>query len=250
MHPATSSLLTRAVTAATLSVALFGALSPLAVSAGGNRCLGEPVTIRGDRGSELIRGTNGDDVIAARGGSDYVQGRGGDDLICGGTGDDHLAAGPGRDRLTAAKGDDTLVGGASTRQMSGRSGNDTFFPAGGKGGVISGSGGRDWLVFSDRPCARGVTVDLAGDAASYSRCDGGWRAGSWVVRSVERVDGSRGSDLLIGSDRKNQLLGQSGRDRLRGLGAGDYLNGGSGRDRGRGGEGADRCRSIEVRSSC
>ena len=232
------------------SVAVVLGLPVAPATAGGDRCFGEPVTIAGSGNSDFLRGTRGDDVISARGGGDYVKALGGDDLVCGGTGDDHLVAGPGRDRLTAAKGDDSLVGGSATQQMSGRGGADTFFPAGGTGGGIFGSGGRDWIVFSDRPCARGVTVDLADARATYSGCEGGWRPGSWTVRSVERVDGSRGPDLLIGSDRKNQLLGQDGRDRLRGLDAGDYLHGGSGRDRGRGGGGSDSCRSVEIRSSC
>ena len=250
MNPRPSSLFFRVVVTAASGAVVLGALPPGPARAGGDRCLGEPVTIAGSGSSDFLRGTRGDDVISARGGSDYIKARGGDDLVCGGTGDDHLVAGPGRDRLSAAKGDDSLVGGTATQQMSGRGGIDTFFPSGGTGGAIFGGGARDWLVFSDRPCARGVTVDLAAASATYSRCDAGWRAGTWTVRSVERVDGSRGGDLLIGSDRKNQFLGQEGRDRLRGLGAGDFLHGGSARDRARGGAGNDRCKAVEISSSC
>ena len=230
------------------ALATVAAYSPAA--AGGSRCLGKPTTITGSGGSERIDGTNGDDVIAAGGGSDYVLGKGGDDLICGDGGHDHLVAGGGRDRIAAGRGIDSLVAGRSTRYLDGAAGNDTFFPNGGQGGTILGGGGRDWLVFTDRPCARGVTVDLADRRATYRGCDEGWDRGTWTVRSVERVDGSRGGDLLIGSDRRNQLLGQDGRDVLRGLGAGDRLHGGVGRDRGRGGAGADRCTSVEVQSSC
>ena len=242
--------ITRALHTAVLGAALLAALGVPAASAGGGRCLGEPVTIDGSRRSDFIRGTNGDDVISAGGGSDYVLAREGNDLVCGGGGSDHLAAGPGRDRLTAARGDDFLVGGSTTRQMAGGDGSDSFFPSGGSGGEILGGSGGDWLVFSDRPCARGVVVDLADAMASYTGCDAGWRAGSWTVQAVERVDGSQGSDLIAGSDRRNQILGQGGRDTLRGLDGKDLLHGGSGRDRGRGGGGADRCISVEIRSSC
>ena len=234
---------------------LLGALVPaLAISvpaaAGGGRCLGEPATIRGSAGSERIVGTNGDDVIVAGAGGDYVVAKGGDDLVCAGTGHDHLDAGGGNDRMAAGRGNDSVVGGHSTDYLEGAGGNDTFFPNGGLGGTIAGGGGRDWLVFSDRPCARGVTVNLADRRAAYSGCDQGWSRGSWKVRAVERVDGSRGADVLVGSRRRNQLLGQEGRDTLRGLGGGDRLHGGNGRDRGRGGSGRDRCISVETAASC
>ena len=214
------------------------------------RCLGQRATIVGTNGTERLEGTNRDDVISARGGSDYVLGKGGDDLICGGPGDDHLLAGLGRDRMTGVRGDDSLVGGHGTQLLDGGDGSDTFFPSGGVGGRMRGGGGNDWIVFSDRKCARGVVVDLADRRVTYPGCKQGWSRGDWTVRAVERVEGSRGGDVLVGTRRSNQILGQEGRDRLRGLAGKDRLDGGSGRDRGAGGPGIDRCYSIEVRRSC
>ena len=221
------------------------------VRAGGREmCLGERATIVGSGGSERLEGTRGDDVIDGRGGADYILGRGGDDLVCGGGGGDHIVAGGGLDQLSGERGSDSMIGGHRTLVMRGKGGNDTFFPSGGVGGRMDGGKGRDWLAFSDRDCHRGVTVDLEDSRAAYSACDDGWSRGRWTVKGIERVDGSRGGDLLIGSGRPNLLLGQGGNDVLRGKGGSDRLHGGDGRDRGRGGPGADRCIAVEVRSSC
>lgn len=233
-----------------LAVVTLLAMLPSRVEAVRATCMGQRATIVGSGGSDRIEGTNGDDVIDAREGADYVLGRGGDDLICGGAGGDHIVAGGGRDALSGERGDDSFVGGRGTLIMDGRGGNDTFFPGGGIGGRILGGKGRDWVAFTDRPCSRGVTVDLTDHRIAYSACPGGWSRGRWTVRSVERVDGSRGGDLLIGSRTSNLLLGQEGRDVLRGKAGSDRLYGGPGRDRGRGGPGVDRCVSVEVPSSC
>ncbi|MDQ4095616.1 MAG: hypothetical protein M3174_05355 [Actinomycetota bacterium] len=232
------------------AVALGLCVLALPATAGRETCLGERATIVGRGGAERLEGTRGDDVIDGREGADYILGRGGDDLICGGAGGDHLDAGGGRDRLSGERGDDSFVGGHGTQMMSGKGGNDTFFPSGGIGGRLIGGAGRDWLAFSDRDCARGVTVDLTDDRISYSACAGGWSRGRWTVRGIERVDGSRGGDLLVGSSRRNLLLGQDGKDVLRGRAGGDRLHGGDGRDRARGGPGVDRCLAVENRSSC
>lgn len=233
-----------------LVLALLMIWTALPAHAGGERCMGRNATIVGTNGSDRLVGTNGPDVIDGRKGFDYILGRGGDDLICGGSGDDHLDAGAGADALTGDRGDDTLVAGRGTEFMGGKDGVDTFFPAGGRGGRIVGGRGGDWVAFSDRTCPGGIRVDLADHRIAYPGCAAGWERGRWVVHSVDRVDGSQGDDVFIGSRKANQLLGQGGADKLLGKAGPDLLHGGTGRDRGRGGTGADRCVSLEVRDSC
>lgn len=233
-----------------LGVALLVAGLAAPAAAAPERCLGMRATIVGGGGSERLEGTNGDDVIDGRGGADYIVGKRGDDLICGGAGWDHLEAGPGGGRMKGEGGADTLVGGRATEHLDGGGGDDTFFPSGGLGGRVNGGAGGDWLAFSDRTCPGGITVDLTDHRVAYPGCADGWSRGRWIVRSVARVDGSPGSDHLIGSRRRNQLLGQGGEDRLFGKAGNDLLHGGNGRDSGRGGPGSDRCLSLETRHSC
>lgn len=232
---------------ALLTIALSVIHSPAA--AGRTTCLGETATIVGRDSSEFIAGTNGDDVIVARGGSDYVNAKRGDDLVCGNGGSDHLVAGPGRDELSGGGGEDTHVGGTSTALMDGGPDQDTFFPSGGSGGTILGDQGGDWLVFTDRGCAVGVAVDLAGLTATYPACPG-WREGAWAIESIAHVDGSDGKDVIAGTDFRNLLIGQEGADTLRGRGGNDKLFGGPGRDTGLGGGGLDRCFAVETERSC
>ena len=53
-------------------------------------CLGEPATIVGTDGNDMIAGTDGDDVIVGLGGDDVIRSGGSSDtdLICGGDGND------------------------------------------------------------------------------------------------------------------------------------------------------------------
>jgi 6-phosphogluconolactonase (cycloisomerase 2 family) len=56
-------------------------------------CFGQPATIIGTEGPDVLRGTSGNDVIVGLGGDDLLLGGGGDDLICGGDGDDRIIGG-------------------------------------------------------------------------------------------------------------------------------------------------------------
>jgi serralysin len=57
--------------------------------------------------------------------------------------------------------------------------------------------------------------------------------------SIERLDGSRFSDVLIGDAARNQLKGNDGADALDGRAGADRLNGGKGNDVLTGGTGRD-----------
>ena len=82
-------------------------------------CFGQPATLVGSGGDDVIVGTAENDVIVARAGNDVVRGRGGADLVCGGRGDDRLLGGssplvcddscPRGDRISGDEGDDRIV---------------------------------------------------------------------------------------------------------------------------------------------
>ncbi len=114
-------------------------------------CGGQPVTLQGTTGNDVLRGTNGVDVIHGRGGNDKIIGRGGDDIICGGKGRDNLIGGGGDDQLFGDAGRDRLRGGPGVDALDGGRGNDRCVP-----------NGRDWMVFCEAPSLK-RGINLAGD---------------------------------------------------------------------------------------
>src|SRR5581483_6717925 len=168
---------TRRPGAARLALALVlyslpvGALAPEAQAAGAT-CLGQPATIVGTNGNDIINGTNGDDVIAGLGGDDTINGLGGNDTIHGGPGgdviqgdagndviygddgNDTLSGGDGQDRIYGGPGNDDLVGGAGDDQLYGEDGNDSL--SGGPGNdVCDGGPGTDQ---ADSTCESKVNI--------------------------------------------------------------------------------------------
>ncbi len=135
-------------------------------------CLGEPATIVGTSGDDVLVGTQGRDVILARGGDDVIRGLGGRDLICAGPGHDFVLAGRGddivqgglgRDTLYGGPGDDILRGSRGADLLAGGSGDDLL--AGGTGGdELIGDGGNDILSGGGRR----DTLDGGIGADSYS----------------------------------------------------------------------------------
>ena len=87
-------------------------------------CFGQPATIVGTGGRDVIRGTRGPDVIAALGGADRVRAAGGNDIVCGGRGRDRLRGGRGIDALFGGGGRDRLVGGGGPDRCRGGRGHD------------------------------------------------------------------------------------------------------------------------------
>ena len=109
---------------------------------GSMSCKGQPVTIIGTPGDDILRGTIGDDVVHGMGGNDRIFGFDGNDIICGGTGKDRLVGGKGNDRLLGQGGNDRLFGQAGRDNMDGGAGRD---------GCKPGPGGRRNL----KGCERG-----------------------------------------------------------------------------------------------
>ena len=146
-------------------------------------------------------------------------------------------------------GADLLRGTASADQLFGLAGED--LPFGGRGAdLLDGGGGFDTADYT--ASLQPVEIDLA--AGSGRNGDG---AGD-ILRSIERVVGSRGGDTLLGSAARetldaglgndiidgregaDTLFGRDGADRLTGGGGDDQLFGGSGDDVLEAGPGRDR----------
>jgi len=90
-------------------LALVGGLTVVGPPAGATpTCGGQPATIVGTPGDDVLQGTADPDVIAGLDGFDQIEGLGGDDLICGNEGTDSIRAGSGNDKVWGGPGNDDL----------------------------------------------------------------------------------------------------------------------------------------------
>jgi Ca2+-binding RTX toxin-like protein len=194
----------------------------------------EMVTIAGSQGDDVLEGTAGNDVIAGYGGDDVILGYGGDDIVCGGPGNDDIRGGPGNDELRGDDGNDRLRGAAGDDLLHGGAGSDRLIPEFGNDHLDGGPGSDivDYLAASGP-----VEVDLPGGVASY-RPD---TATTWThtLTLVEKADGTRYDDILVGDWKRNVLRGKQGNDHIEGRLGDDDLIGGMGEDRIFGHQGTD-----------
>jgi RTX calcium-binding nonapeptide repeat (4 copies) len=180
---------------ATLPVSWTGLVQASALS--GPLCFGQPAT---------IVGTPGDDILISQGGvSDAIWGGGGNDTIVGGdfygedeipgSAPDLLCGGPGADGVFGSPGDDKLSGGKGNDHVDGDNGAD----------VQHGNGGDDRI-------GRGSFAD-ADSADDVSK-------------------GGPGNDVLNGGWGQDELYGQGGADQLydNECDGPTVLNGGAGDD--------------------
>ncbi len=108
-------------------------------------CEGQPATIIGTEGNDVIRGTEGDDVIVGLGGNDVIRGLGGNDFICGYDGRDRLFGGPGDDILHGGEKNDILKGDQGADWLFGNQGRDRLTGGSGPDLLVGGSGTKDRL---------------------------------------------------------------------------------------------------------
>jgi Ca2+-binding RTX toxin-like protein len=81
-------------------------------------CGGDPVTITGTPGDDVIQGTDGEDVVDGLGGNDTINGMGGDDTICGGDGTNSMDGGSGDDECVGGPGPgDTVTSCEETHEI-------------------------------------------------------------------------------------------------------------------------------------
>ncbi|PYF07169.1 Ca2+-binding RTX toxin-like protein [Rhodobacter viridis] len=157
---------------------------------------------------DTLLGTALGETLAGLAGDDLIQALAGDDALLGGAGNDTLEGGGGADTLQGGAGDDVLRGGL-----------------GPEGDQIDGGDGIDTLDYTDLTLGyfrNGLVVDLGAGTAN----DGWFYIGSDTISGIENVNGTGGSDLLIGDAGANRLDGREGRDSLSGGDGADTLIGG------------------------
>ena len=174
---------------------------------------------------------DGDDSVDAsavglRGFTVFVDGGTGSDVV---TGSRTLRNALFGDFVNSEVGDDRVTGGRAADFLQGGPGED----------VLDGRGGSDEATYRDE--RRRVRADLA---AGFALSTAGDRD---QLRSIERLEGGDGADILSGNGVRNVIQGLGGDDELDGRGGGDLLQGAEGphfkgpadRDRLRGGVGND-----------
>jgi Ca2+-binding RTX toxin-like protein len=207
----------------------------ISAGAGNDRLLGGkgPDTLQGDSGSDFIDGQLGGDELLGGAGKDVALGEKGNDQIDGGGGSDRAEGGPGDDSARGGVGQDFVFGGAGSDRADGGPGNgDVVQGDAGTDDLLGGGGGADIASFASAT-RRGVTVDLATNAA---KGDG--------------HDDLGGFEDVVGSPQGDTLLGDAGANVLDGGLGDDTLSGGGGGDAAFGGAGSDACTGFTTQSSC
>lgn len=242
-------------------------------------CAGQPATMVGTAGDDLLSGTAGDEVIQGLGGNDTITGGGGHDLLCGGAGDDSVSlassgsgesyGGPGDDQVfgsgeaagdvvSGGPGNDHLVGGpAVTTYLGGRGSDSLTFSLNATGqSTVDLGPDRDFHlrifnVHDNRPIVNLATGRIFVGQAIVARLYGteitelDVRTSAWGV-----VGSDRGEHVDANLSRWVNFYGYAGNDSLVGTRHDDSFWGGPGFDSGRLKEGTDFCRGVEQVTSC
>ena len=181
---------------------------------------------------------------------------GGNDLILHNRGYVDLETGSGNDRVIADAAADVSAGAGddyiefnrdgdagSTRSIDAGSGNDTIvlrnFGLSTVAASVTGGIGFDTLTFKDFQNGASILVDLLAGTAADQGGTGSTNAVNASIASVERVIGSVGNDMLLGSNLGDQLIGREGSDQIDGRGGNDIIYGGDSNDTLTGGDGND-----------
>lgn len=136
--------------------------------------------------------------------------------------DDVIYGDDGNNSLVGLNGDDEIYGGDGNDIIRGSNGAD----------VLDGGAGNDDRI-SYQFSNDNVTIDLATQTVSGGDAEGD------VISNFEGVLGSRGNDLIYGSDSFNYISGQEGSDTIYGRGGDDDLRGHNNNDLIYGGDGND-----------
>ena len=156
----------------TIGALLVG--TPSAAGAQTPTCRGEPATIVGTEGRDVLVGTSGPDVIVALGGSDVIRALGGDDIVCGGPGRDRIVGGPGDDILLGESGRDRILGNRGDDEIRGGGGNDRLLDGGpGSDLMVPGRGVDRCVIYDDKETYRNGPTTFAWhlDVKSANWCE-------------------------------------------------------------------------------
>ncbi|PTQ88478.1 Ca2+-binding RTX toxin-like protein [Nitrosomonas nitrosa] len=248
--------------------------------------------LAGVGGNDYLNGSEGNDTLDGGEGDDTLLGGSGKDYLYGVNGNDVLDGGEGADMLFGGAGDDVLRGGAGTNDyLTGDAGSDTYLFAAGDGSTTinnydTATDSYDVLRFLEGVHSDDVAVtrdsyslyltlqstgekisithyfyldatsDYVLDAIEFS--DGAVWDIAMVKQKVlqgtlgtdnligfvtnDTIDGLAGNDTLNGGEGDDTLLGGSGKDYLYGVNGNDVLDGGEGADMLFGGAGDDTLR--------
>jgi Ca2+-binding RTX toxin-like protein len=153
-----------------------------------------------------------------------VDGGPGNDVLRGGPEEDLLEGGPGADRLYGGAGDDALVGGPGGPDLLvGGPGGD-LLAAGSAcdGGALVGGGGRNDASFAEMPLQPGILYASLARGIAYVQRVRGCRP--LRISGARDLEGSMGSDILIGDRHANHIIGQGGVDEIFGGGGNDVID--------------------------
>jgi Ca2+-binding RTX toxin-like protein len=182
----------------------------------------------GDGDDHLVGSSRPDVLFSGRSGADVLDGRGGDDALI----SESYAFDRARSGAAHEGGADTLLG---------RGGNDQLvsdYPCGGH--YYSGGEGVDIAGFA-RVGDRSIRAQLRGPIDDDERSPFFGKAflpgvcnvdafGTHLEPDLEILEGSKGDDVLLGTNRRNVIWGRQGNDVVRGYGGGDVVYGHEGRD--------------------
>jgi Ca2+-binding RTX toxin-like protein len=215
----------------------------------------------GDNGHDRLEGGDGDDLLSGDAGDDTLLGGAGNDRLIGGAGDDVLRGGEGADQLFGGDGADVLDGGPGSDSMQGNRGGDIYLFGRGSGqdsiqDMGDTSGAPDVIRLGPGIVARDISIRRSGDHLALAITGtvdqltvyyafGQFSAGN-EIQAIELADGtvwdlarikamliqgSAGSDTLIGYEAADTISGLAGNDVISGRGGDDTLDGGPGVDR-------------------
>ncbi|OYU34533.1 MAG: hypothetical protein CFE35_14175 [Novosphingobium sp. PASSN1] len=221
------------------SVLGTGALRSIAVGTVGDDAMD------GRDGNDQLFGGLGNDVITLGGGSDLGDGGAGNDIILGGPGQDQLLGGSGNDLLIVGSSGpaDPLKDAALLAGLTAAGVGAGIIASETGADIVSGGLGVDTLSFRQeagsvrvdlasglvyRPTAAGATVNFTdnGTTASYALTaaigeivpDAAGVPTFQFTSDIERVEGGKGADVLLGTAGNNVIYGGGGNDFIDGRG--------------------------------
>lgn len=223
----------------------------------------------GEAGNDYLNGWSGDDWLHGGIGTDQMYGGSGawdiasysdspvgvvvdlDGVADDGASGENDTIGSDIEVLHGSKFNDWLIGNAGSNYLYGLAGNDYMFGLDGNdflygdgfsdyaigADYFSGGNGTDYVSYSDHTAAQAVTADLDGASGD----DGTGGEADTIASDVENLDGTPGSDWLVGNGGPNTISGEAGNDVVYGLAGNDILSGQDGADTLNGGLGTDAC---------